>query len=345
MYISPLLCAGTTAALCLMLPRPASCAPNGSPGYKVVQSISLGDPGRWDYVVVDANTHRVYIAHGDGVTVVDGTAGKIVGQVKGLPGGTHGIAISTPNGRGYTDDGENGLVKSFDLQTFEIKKTIKARMDADAITLDPSSGHVFVMDGDSGKVTVVDPVSDTAIAEFDGGQKLEYATADGAGNLYINGAGKREILRVDTRSNTITARWPVPDCESPHGMAIDPEHHRVFTSCINEKLVVVNTETGAVLATLPIGKGSDAAAFDPIRHLIFSSNGRDGTLTVIQQVNSDTYKVRETVTTQVMGRTMAIDPTNGRLFIAAATIDPKSPPKGYPRSLPGTLKLLVLDPQ
>ena len=326
-----------------LLAHPAAPAA-AAPTYRLVKTVKLSDPTFWDYVVADSATHRVYIAHADGLTVVDGTKGAVVGEVKGFPGGTHGIAISMPTGRGYTDDGENGLVKSFDLKTLKVKKTIKAEMDADALALDPASGHIFVMDGDSGKVTVVDPVTDTAIAEFDGGGKLEYATADGAGNLYINGAGKKEILRVDTATNKITARWPVPDCESPHGMAIDAPDHRVFTNCVNKKLIVLNTDTGAVVATLPIDRGPDAAAYDAKRHRVLSSNGIDGTLTVIQQSGPDAYKVIDTVKTQVMGRTMGLDESTGRVFIAAATLDPNSPPVGYPRSLPGTFKLMIFDP-
>jgi DNA-binding beta-propeller fold protein YncE len=174
--------------------------------------------------------------------------------------------------------------------------------------------------------------------------------ADGAGKLYVNGAEKKEIVRIDTATNAIDARWPIPGCTSPHGMAIDTAAHRLFTSCVNKVMVVVDTTSGAVVATVPIGQGSDAAAFDPGRKRAFSSNG-EGTVTVISEDGPNKYSVAESVQTRAGGRTMGIDPASGRLFIVAADLDTKTPPPpgpngqpGRPKAIPGSLKLLFLDP-
>jgi YVTN family beta-propeller protein len=315
-----------------------------APSYKVAQTVALGAPDRWDYVVFDPPSHRVFVAHGDRVTVVDGHTGAIVGQVEGYPGGTHGVAISTATGRGYSDDGKAGEAKSFDLETLKAGKTLKTVEDADGMTLDPLTGHVFEVNGDSGNLTVINPQTDSVVATIDVGGKLEYAAANGAGKLYVNGAGNKEVVRIDTRTNAVDARWPIPGCTSPHGLAIDPKGHRLFSSCVNSRLIVLNTDTGAVVATLPIGRGTDAAAFDPIRHRVFSSNGVDGALTVIQQDPGDAYKVIETVKTAVTGRTLGIDPATGRLYLAAGTFDPATPVGGRPKILPDSLKLIFLDP-
>src|SRR5690242_4827272 len=82
--------------------------PASSPEYHQARAVGLGAPDRWDYVNFDSESHRVYVAHGDRLTVVDGRNGRIVGQVTGMPGGTHGIAISHAAGLGYTDDGRAG---------------------------------------------------------------------------------------------------------------------------------------------------------------------------------------------------------------------------------------------
>jgi DNA-binding beta-propeller fold protein YncE len=115
-------------------------------------------------------------------------------------------------------------------------------------------------------------------------------------------------------------------------------------------MTVVDTTNGAVVATLPIGQGTDAAAFDPVRKRAFSSNG-DGTITVVDAKDPKKMSVIETVTTRVTGRTMGIDPATGRLFVAAAEIDPKAPVPpgpngrpGRPKPIPGSLKLMFLDP-
>jgi DNA-binding beta-propeller fold protein YncE len=125
--------------------------------YHISMVVPLGPPDRWDYVVFDPDTRRVYVAHGDRVTVVDGTNGRVVGTVEGMPGGTHGVAVSHATGTGYTDDGKAGVVVEFDLTKLKVLKRIKAEADADGIVFDPASGHIFVIDGDSGKLTVIDP--------------------------------------------------------------------------------------------------------------------------------------------------------------------------------------------
>jgi len=315
------------------------------PNYSITKTVVLGAPDRWDYVVFDPASHRVYVAHGDRVTVVDGHDGTIIGQVEGFPGGTHGIGISTATGKGYTDDGQAGTVSAFNLKTLKIGKAMRAAEDADAIAVDPSTGHVFVMNGDSGTITVIDPKTDKAIATVNGGGKLEFAVTDGHGKLYVNGAEKKEIVRIDTHTNQVDARWSIPNCTSPHGLAIDTVTHRLFSSCVNNVLVVVDTNTGDTVATLPIGSGTDAAAFDPKRKLIFSSNGRDGTLSIILEKDANTFVSLGDIKTAVTARTMALDPDTGRLYLAAGDIDSQTVgPNGRPKTIAGSLKLLFLDP-
>ncbi|MGC1459999.1 MAG: YncE family protein [Steroidobacteraceae bacterium] len=333
----------------------ATAPPGPTVNYQLVKTVPLGAPDRWDYVVYDAPAHRVYVAHGDRVTVVDGQDGRIVGQVEGLAGGSHGIAISHAAGLGYSDDGQAGQAASFSLETLKIAKRLKADDDADAITIDPVSGHVFVVDGDPGKLTVIDPHNDEVVATVDAGSKLEYAVAGDNGKVYVNGVAKQQIFRVDTKTNLVDATWPIPECAAPHGLAIDTATHRLFSSCQNSKLVVVNTDSGATVATLPIGRGTDAAAFDSKRKLIFSSNGIDGTISVIREVNADTFVPAGTIKTQSSARTMSVDSRSGRLYVAAADIDANAlaalqaargsgpPPRRSPL-VAGSLKLLFLDP-
>ena len=320
-----------------------------APPYQLTKTVKLGAPDRWDYVVYDVPSHRVYIAHGDRVSVVDGRDGTIIGEVASFPGGTHGTAIAATVGRGYTDDGNAGIVGSFDLKTLKPIKQIPAAPDADGMVFDPASGHVFAVDGDSGKITVVDPATDTAIANIDAGGGLETPAVDGHGKLFVNGAEKGEIVVIDTATNKITARYPVPGCTRPHGLAVDTQNERVFASCVNSVMVVVDGNTGVNLASLPIGKGTDAAAFDPKRKLAFSSNG-EGTVTVVQESGPKTFQVAETIQTAPGARTMAVDPDTGRLFLVTAdvaSVTPPTKPNGRPHVtyVPGTMKLMFFDPQ
>lgn len=352
-----LACLTVAAALALSTVTFAQSPP--APGrsavrYRVTKVVRLGAPDRWDYVVYDAPSNRVYVSHGDRITVVDGRSGKIEGEVASMPGGTHGIAISHATGLGYTDDGRAGEAVAFNLRTLKVVKRLKAQADADAVTIDPTSGHVFVVDGDPGELTVIDPKLDRVIATVHVGSKLEYAVAGDNGKVYVNGVESRKIFRIDTAANRVDATWPIPECESPHGLAIDRNTHRLFASCENGRLVVVNADSGAVAANLPIGRGSDAAKFDPVHKLIFSSNGRDGTISVIREVDADDFVPAATVKTVVSARTMAVDPRSGRLYLVAAKTDPKAMaafleafrehrrPSGSP-FVHGSVELLFLD--
>jgi YVTN family beta-propeller protein len=350
------------AALSMMLMALLAMAAGDAPTYRITKSVPLGAPDLWDYIAIDENSHHVFVAHADRVTVVDALSGAVIGQVTGFPGGTHGIAFSAAQRRGYTDDGEAGIVASFDLSTLKVQNKIPAKEDADGMTFDPVSAHVFVIDGDSGFVTIIDPRTDALIANIKVGSRLEFAVAGNDGKLYINDAEKNAIVRIDTHTNQIDARWPMAGCERPHGLAIDSQSHRLFSTCPNQIMEVVSTDDGKVVATLPIGKGTDAAAFDPKRKRAFSSNGQDGTLTVIQENDPNSFTVIDTIATAVTGRTMAVDPQTGRIFIAAAEISASpSPPVSAattggtaaasvlaPRRrqpiVPGSLKLLILDP-
>jgi DNA-binding beta-propeller fold protein YncE len=299
------------------------------------------------------------------VTVVEGRSGMIVGQIAGFPGGTHGIAIATAAGRGYTDDGKAGMAASFDLKTLQVAKQLKANDDADAVAFDPVSGHVFVVDGDPGLLTVIDPKTDSVVGSASLGSKLEYAVSGGNGELYVNSVEKHEIVRVNTATNQVDAHWPMAACERPHGLAIDTGTHLLFSGCANSTLTVVNAQSGAVVANVPIGKGSDAVVFDPRRKLILSANGQDGTLSVIHEDSATAFTSLATIKTAVSARTLGIDTETGRLYLAAADVDPNAaapapapgaaPAPGTatapvavpsrPRYLPGSLKLLFMDPQ
>ena len=325
----------------------ALAQPAAMPAYKITKVVPLGAPDHWDYVVFDSASQRVYVAHASQVDVVDGRSGRFIGKVAGVSGGAHGIAISAANGRGYTDDGSAGAAVVFDLKTLKTLRRINIKDDADAMVYDPRSGHIFVVDGED--VTVIDPATDKTVGVIGLDEKLEYAAAPGDGKLYVNGTEKRELIRIDTLTNTVDARWSTPDCERPHGLALDAQSHRAFISCVNRIMAVVNTDTGAVIANLPIHAGTDAAAFDPKRKLAFSSSG-DGTISVIREVNPDTFLALGAFETQATGRTMAVDPQTGRLFVAAADIDQAAAPdpKGRPdrpKLTPGSLKLLFIDPE
>jgi len=195
-------------------------------------------------------------------------------------------------------------------------------------------------------MTVIDTTTDSVVTTIHLSGQPEFAAVDGAGKLFVNVEDKREIQRVDTKTGKVDATWSIPDCDSPHGLAIDDKSHRLFTSCVNSKLLVVNATNGAVVSSLPIGKHSDAAAYDSHTKRVFSSNG-DGTLSVIQQESADQYKSLAEVPTQLVARTMTLDPKTGRIYLVTGDyteVDPnaKDPRKRYAVK-PGSTRMLLLD--
>ena len=210
------------------------------------------------------------------------------------------------------------------------------------------SKHMLVINGDSGPVTVIDPKTNKSLATINAGGGLEFGVVDGKGKFFVDGAEKNELVRIDTATNAVDAHWPMPDCKSPHGIAIDTAMRRIFATCANKVMVVVDADSGKNLATLPIGSYNDGAAFDPVRMLAFSSNG-DGTVTIVQEKDANNFVVLATLKTALSARTMDVDPKTGRLFLAAADIakiDPPTTPGGRPHVefVPGSLKLFVFEP-
>lgn len=352
-------CGAIAVALAFLCPAPAQARAGGATArpvsYHFVRSVSLGAPNGWDYVVYAPFSHRVFVAHGNRLTVVNGRTGRIVGQVGPIPGGPHGTAFDPAAGVGITDDGRLGQAVIFNLKSLRVVGRLKIQRGADAVAFDPVSGHAFVVDGHTGEIAVVDPAHLRVVTFIHIGGDLEYAVSGDNGQLYVNGVTHHEIFRIDTATNRVDATWPMPQCRDPHGLAIDRKTHRLFSSCENRRLIVVNSKDGAVVAVVPIGRGTDADRFDPQRRLIYSSNGLDGTLSVIREVNANTFKPVATVKTALSGRTMGLDPASGRVFIAAARTTPQAlkafiaafragkRPKRSPFA-PNSLRLLFFDP-
>ncbi len=114
-------------------------------------------------------------------------------------------------------------------------------------------------------------------------------------------------------------------------------------------MAVVNYDSGKVVATVPIGDGPDATAYDTDKKLIFSSNGETGTLTVIKQESADKYSVAGNVTTEKSARTMALDPTTHKVYLPAAKFGPAPAattdnPHPRPTVTPGSFHLIVVSP-
>lgn len=292
-------------------------APPGGAPYEVQQKFVIGGPGGWDYLTVDPGSHRLLISRSDRVLVVD-PHGALAVTIADTPG-VHGIALAPAIGKGFTSNGRGDSVTEFDLKTFKADGTIDVEgHNPDAILYDPASKHLYTFNGRSEDISVIDPLNRRVIAKLPAGGKPEFAVTDADGHLFFNIEDKSQLGVIDSSKNTIANVWTLPNCEQPTGLALDKKHHRLFSVCGNGVLVVTDAISGRHVAEVPIGQGPDAAAFDAGRGLVFSSNGQDGTLTVIHEDDPDHFHVVDTVVTQKSARTMALDPATHRLYLVAA---------------------------
>lgn len=315
-----------------------------SSSYRVTHTYTLGGDGSWDYVVPDPPQHRVFIARQNRLMVVDENSGKLLGEVTGI-NGAHGTAIAAKSGHGFATSGNDQMVVMFDLKTFKALSRIPAAEDADAIVYDAPSDRVFTLNGDAHSSTVIDAKDGKLVTNIPLGGKPEYGASAGDGKVYANLTDIAQIVEIDTKTATVTRRWPTDPCKNPVSMAIDTKHHRLFSGCRSGVMAVSDYDAGKVITTLPIGTGVDGAGYDPASGDAFASNA-NGSLTVIHQDSPDQYHVAGSVETPMGSRNMGLDPTNHRIFVVTAKFG-EAPAggrgRGRPPVLPGTFSLMVIE--
>ena len=309
-------------ALLLIAAATDVLAQTGSAPPANVHKIALGGEGGWDYLTVDPIAKRLYVSRGDRIMVVDTESEKLVGELTGTPG-VHGVAIVPDLGRGFTSNGRDDTVTVFDLKTLKPTGTVKVGGRPDAIMFDPESNRVFTYNHGSKDATAVDPSAMSVAGTVALEGVPEAAVADGRGNVFVNLMDKNEVVEFDGRSLKVLNRWSLAPGVRPTGLALDREHRRLFSVCSgSQTMVVLDADKGAILAKLPIGRGSDGCAFDADRGLAFSSNGGDGTLTVVKEEAAGKFGVVATIPTQRSARTMTLDPKTHRIYLSAATSGP-----------------------
>jgi hypothetical protein len=312
--------------------------------WKVLKSFQIGGQGSWDYFTVDSSTHRLFVPRSTHTMVIDAESGKTLGDIPGQKG-AHGVAIVPSLNRGFiSDGGGQGAVVVFDLKTYAVIGTIAAQPDTDGIIFDQSSGQVLFVSGDGGTLMTLKP-DITANGKIDEpialGGKPEFLASDGAGKIYVNLVDKNEVAVVDIKARKVIARWPVAPGGSPVGMTIDTKKHRLFIGCRKpQKLIVMSTEDGKVLADMDIGAGVDATKMD--NGQAFASC-RDGSLAVISETSPGKFALAQTVKTGAGAGTMGVDSSTHKIYLPTADYEEVKPgATGRPKMIPGSFKILVV---
>ena len=304
---------------------PLLAAPATAPSYHLARKITLTGDGRWDYLSLDSAAKRLYVSRSTHVNVVDLTTGTVVGDVPATSG-VHGIAIDPKSGHGFTSNGRANTVTIFDLKTLAKVAEVPVGTNPDCILFEPATERVFTFNGGSNDATAIDGATGKVLGTVTLPGRPEYAVADGKGMIYNNIEDKSEVAAINAKTLKVENSWSIAPGDGPSGISMDPKTRRVFSVCSNQKMTVLDADTGKIIATLPIGNGPDASAFDPILAVAFSPNGEDGTLNVVQETGPNAFKVVATVPTQAGARTMALDPKTHHVYLMTATEQPAPPP-------------------
>jgi DNA-binding beta-propeller fold protein YncE len=310
----------------------------------VQQRWTIGGNGSWDYMTVDSAARRLYIAHQTRVQVVNLDTGKLVGAIESLTR-CHGIIIVPGGKTGFISDGGANVVVVFDPATLARLGNIPAGTNPDGMVYEPVTHTLWAFNGGSKNATVIDVDKRVVVATVALPGKPEFPAANSEGTVFVNIEDANSVVRLDAKTQKITANWPLADCESPSGLAIDQTGGRLFSVCDGKRMAITDAHSGKSLATPHIGDGPDAAAYDAVRKLVFASN-EDGTLNVIDTAKPD-CPVIQTLSTMNGARTMALDVVTGKVYTVSAKLGATSGsnpavPHSRPTAIPGSFTVLVI---
>jgi YVTN family beta-propeller protein len=313
--------------------------------YHLIKEIPVGGDGGWDALTVDSAAQRLYVSHAARVVVIDLAKDQVAGEITNTPG-VHGIAVAPKLNRGFTSNGRENKMSIVDLKTLQTLSKVDTGTNPDAIFFEPGQNEIYAFNGRSQSATVIDAKSGKVVATIPLGGKPEFAEADpGAHRVFNNLEDKSEVAVIDTQTHQVTNHWAIAPGEEASGIAIDLKNHRLFLGCGNKLMVMMDSTSGKVLATVPIGQGVDGSAFDPETQLAFASCG-DGTTMIAHEDSPDKLTVVQTLKTERGARTMALDPKTHKIYLPTAQFEPQpeqaaGSPRQRPKMVPGTFKILV----
>ena len=324
----------------------ASTPAGGAEGpYHFLKEIPVGGEGGWDYSSVDEAGRRLYVSHGTRIVVIDLDKEAVAGEIADTPG-VHGLAPAPELGRGVTSNGRENKASIVDLKTLQTLSKVDTGENPDGMLFEPGQQEAYLFNGRGQSATVINMKSGKVVATIPLPGKPEFAAADAkAGRVYNNIEDKNELVAIDTRTHQVVNTWPIAPGEEASGMAIDLTHHRLFIGCHNKLMEMIDSTNGKVVATVPIGEGVDANAFDPVTQYAFSSCG-DGTVTIAHEDTPEKFTVVQTLKTERGARTMTLDPRTHKIYLASARFEPTPEPapgerRQRPKMVPGSFKVLV----
>ncbi|MBI3817372.1 MAG: YncE family protein [Planctomycetes bacterium] len=301
-----------TIQACISLLTAAALSFAGdSVNYKKEREVPMPG-GSFDYLNVDTASRRMYVAHSTKIDVVDLDKSEKIGEVEGVEG-AHGATVVAEFKRGFATAGRKNMLIVFDPVTLKVTKEIPTGTGPDAILYVTTTKEVWSMNHRAGTITCVDASTLEVKSTIEVGGMLEFAAEHvSKGMVYVNSEDKNFIAQIDAKKHAVVSKFALAPCEAPTGLAIDEKNGILFAGC-DQKLAIVDTANGKVVATPEIGKGCDAVVFDAERMLAFASCG-DGTTAVVKEVDPKKFEIVGKIETARGAKTCAFDPKTRKLW-------------------------------
>jgi hypothetical protein len=328
--------------LLIALSAPAPAQPTSTPGpYKVLRTAKVGGTGGFDYVFADSDGRRLYIPRGATQGAASAPARVAVFNLDTL---ARAGEIANANARGAAVDpkSHHGFSSSkpvvmWDTRTLATIKTIDVEGGPDGILFDPFNQRVYVFSHRAPHATVINSVDGAVAGTIDLGGAPEQAATDGKGHIYVDIEDKANVAVIDAKTMTVTAHYDLGDKGgTPAGLALDEKNRILFVACRTPApgvMVMLNADTGKVIATLPLAGASDGVVFNPRTMEAFSSAG-NGTLTIIKENGPADFVVEQILQTMPSAKTLTFDPQTNHVLLIGAEFGPPPTP-AQPGGRPG----------
>jgi hypothetical protein len=307
--------------------------------YTFIKEIPIGGENGWDYLNIDPMAHHLYVSHGTTAAVIDTQKDAVIATIADTPG-IHGAVAGTP-GRVFTSNGRGSNASIVDTGTWQTIAKVETAPNPDFIMFDPKLKEVYTFNGGGKSATVIGAVSGNVVATIPLSGKPEAGVPDPTvGRVYVNIEDKGTIQVIDVVTHAVVAEWPIAPGEEASGLAIDTKNHRLFIGARNNVMLMMDSTNGKIVASVPIGAGTDSTWFDPGTAYAFSSCG-DGTTTIAHEDSPGKLTIVQTLKTERGARTMALDPSTHRIYFASVTFGEPPAGGGRAQALPNSMRILV----
>jgi DNA-binding beta-propeller fold protein YncE len=305
---------------------------------RLVQTISLNGLTRhWDHFGADLKSNRLFVTSGDEpvVDVIDMRTNKLIHTITGTKG-SHNVLTFPEMKKIVVVDGEASELKIYNYDTYELMGHTELTIDADPAVYDPVTKYLYVVNGGRAAktpyclISVVDMATDKKLADIKlDTNRLESMALEKSGpRLFVNMTTANVIGVVDREKRALVATWPITAGLQNVPMQYDESTHRLFVATrMPSRLVVVNTDTGKEVTSLPTADSVDDLAYDPALHRLYvpggNLNGAVGAITVIQQKDADHYEVIANIPTKPGARNARLVPELKKYYVNVSTKSPQ----------------------